>query len=306
VPPPALELALKGIELGKDSIISLERSDGGVLARTSDARVEGVERIVKSSQVEGYPVTVHVGQSVEAVLELYRLQRNALVSAGILASGLLLALALVAGSRRRDRARYLAHQERLMLDLHDGCIQAIYAIGLQLQNCRRLVGKDPAATERAIAEAGAGLNLVIQDLRAFIAGTTRATYSEEEFMAEIERMFAAAGEAEPVFSVEVDRSAVGSLPPGQAEQVLRIAREAVSNVVRHANAKTGHVTFARRDGKFCLHVSDDGVGIAGSAAATLGLGLNHIQARARKLGGSASIASTPGAGTQVSVEWPQP
>jgi signal transduction histidine kinase len=250
-------------------------------------------------------MVMYVGQSVDTVFELYRAQRNALVGAGILATGLLLALAVLAGSRQRDRARYLARQERLMLDLHDGCIQAIYAIGLQLQNSRRFIGKDPAATERAIAEAGASLNLVIQDLRAFIAGATRATYSEEEFMAEIDRMFPAAGEAEPVFSLEVDRSAVGSLPPGQAEQVLRIAREAISNVVRHAKARTARVSLARHDGKFCLQVSDDGVGIADSPAESLGLGLNHIQARAKKLGGAAKIASAPGGGTRVSVEWPQ-
>ena len=305
VPPPALELALEGIDLGKDSFISLERSDGTVLARTGGARLDDVERIVNSRKLDEHPLTVRVGQSVKAVFELYRMQRNALVGAGILATGLLLALALVAGSRRRDRARYLAHQERLMLDLHDGCIQAIYAIGLQLQNSRRFIGKDPAATERAIAEAGASLNLVIQDLRAFIAGATRATYSEEEFMAEIDRMFAAGADAEPVFSLDVDRAAVSSLPPGQAEQVLRIAREAISNVVRHAKARTARVSLAKRDGHFSLQVSDDGIGLASSPAATLGLGLNHIQARAKKLGGAAKIASAPGGGTQVSVEWPQ-
>jgi signal transduction histidine kinase len=305
VPPPALELALAGIDLGRDSLISLERSDGTALARTRDAGMDRVERIMTSSKLEGYPLTVHVGQSVDAVFELYRHQRDAMVGAGIVATLLLLALALVIASRLRDRARYLARQEKLMLDLHDGCIQAIYAIGLQLQNCRRFVARDPARAERAIAEAGASLNLVIQDLRAFIAGTTRATYSEEEFMAEIDRMFPAAGDAEPIFSVEVDRSAIRSLPPGEAEQVLRIAREAVSNVMRHAKARTARVSFARRDGKYSLHVCDDGVGLASSSAETLGLGLDHIDARARKLGGAARIAPQPGGGTQVSVEWPQ-
>jgi signal transduction histidine kinase len=305
VPPPALELALAGVDLGKDSLISLERSDGIVLARTRDAGADGIERVMTHSKLEGYPLIVSVGQSVDAVFELYRQQRIAMVAAGIVATVLLLALALVGGSRLRDRARYFARQERLMLDLHDGCIQAIYAIGLQLQSCRRFVAKDPARAERAIAEAGARLNLVIQELRAFIAGTTRATYSEEEFMAEIERMFPATGEVEPVFSVEVDRSAVRSLPPGQAEQVLRIAREAVSNVLRHAKARTARVSFAKREGKFSLQVADDGVGLASSSASTLGLGLDHIDARARKLGGAARIAAAPGGGTQVSVEWPQ-
>jgi signal transduction histidine kinase len=191
-----------------------------------------------------------------------------------------------------------------MLDLHDGCIQAIYAIGLQLQNCRRFIGKDPAQAERSIAQAGASLNLVIQDLRAFIAGTAPATYSEEEFMAQMDRLFPAAGNGGPAFALEVDRAALGCLAPGQAEHVLRISREAISNVLRHAGARTARLSLARRDGGLCLQISDDGVGIAHSPPGKLGLGLDHIQARARKLGGQAKIDSVPGAGTRICVEWP--
>ena len=76
-----------------------------------------------------------------------------------------------------------------MLDeLHDSSIQSIYAIGLTLENSRRLVEKDPAQAVRTLADAGANLNLVIQDLRAFITRERRAPLSEQEFMLEIERM----------------------------------------------------------------------------------------------------------------------
>ena len=80
-----------------------------------------------------------------------------------------------------------------MLELHDSSIQSIYAIGLTLENSRRLVEKDPAQAARTLADAGANLNLVIQDLRAFITRERRTPLSEQEFMLEIEAHDPAAG-----------------------------------------------------------------------------------------------------------------
>ncbi len=331
VPPPALELSFKDLDLGTDGVISLVHGNGAVLARTSEfergiavglgdgpglrpgdppsgefrrrAKIDGIERVVSYRRLEGYPLTIYVGQSVATVLEPYREQRNVLLAAGALGTLLVLSLALLGEFRRRERASYRERQERLMRDLHDGCIQAVYAVGLQLQSCRRLIASDPAKAERSLAEAGAGLSLVIQDLRAFIAGSTRAVYSEEEFMAELDRLFPG-GDAGPAFSLDVDRAAVRSLGPGDAEQVLRIAREAISNVLRHAKAKTARISLEQRDGRFRLQVCDDGVGIDEAGSRALGLGLNHIQVRAKKLGGRATIDSAAGEGTRISVEWP--
>ena len=94
-----------------------------------------------------------------------------------------------------------------MLELHDSSIQSIYAIGLTLENSRRLLEKDPAQAVRTLADAGANLNLVIQDLRAFITRERRAPLSEQEFMQEIERMIPPPEQGAPRFSVDVDRSA---------------------------------------------------------------------------------------------------
>ena len=86
--------------------------------------------------------------------------------------------------------------------------------------------------------------------------------------------------------------------------MLGIAREAVSNVVRHANARNARLALQRRGDRGRLEVSDDGVGIASQAEARLGLGLHHIEARARKLRGSASFEGSAARGTRVAVEFP--
>jgi signal transduction histidine kinase len=332
VPPPALELVYRDFDLGAGGLITLVRSDGAVLARSSDfakavpvrlagnpglgpgeppageyrgaGRVDGIERLLAWRKVEDYPLTLYVGQSMEAVLAPYRAERRFIVAGAALATVLLLAVAVLLAARARDRAAFLEARERLMLDLHDGCIQSIYAIGLGLENTRRLVEREPGRAAQAIADAGANLNLVIQDLRAFIAGGVPAAYPAEAFAAEMRRLLPQLGEGGPSFSLDIDPAASVRLRPGQAEQVLRIAGEAVSNILRHANARTGRIALSAHGRSLRLEVVDDGIGLGPRAAGGLGLGLNHIRARAQKLGGRAIIESPPGGGTRIAVEWP--
>src|SRR5215210_6040381 len=68
----------------------------------------------------------------------------------------------------------LSEREQLMQDLHDGCIQSIYAVGLSLEDCRGLIREDPVQAAQRVGQAEASLNLVIQELRAFIAGVRPA------------------------------------------------------------------------------------------------------------------------------------
>jgi len=332
VPPPALELVLRDIDLGAGGIIMLARGDGTILARTggldpareatlagwpgletgspasghfrAPSRVDGVERFFAYRKLQNYPLAVYVGQDVDSVLAPYYRNRNLLIGGGLLATVLLAMVALLLISRARERAAFLDERERLMLELHDSSIQSIYAIGLTLESARRMLEKDPAKAESAIADAGANLNLVIQDLRSFITAERRGPYSVREFMDEIARMLPAAGEGVPGFSVEVDRSIIPGLVPQQAAHLLRIAREAISNIVRHAAARSAKLVLARHGDRVRLEISDDGVGIGAQTETRLGMGLHHIEARARRLRGRATVEGAPRRGTRIAVEFP--
>ena len=332
VPPPALEHVLQDIQLGEDGVVMLARADGTMLARSrglsaarevtlagwpglgndspasgdfrARSRVDGVERFYAYRKLQNYPLTIFLGQGVETVLAPYYHDRSLLLGAGVLATVLLLTVGALLVARARERARFVDERERLMLELHDSSIQSIYAIGLTLENARRLLDKDPAQAAGSLADAGANLNLVIQDLRAFITGKRRGPYSAPEFMAEIERMVPPPEQGAPRFSVEVERALIGRLSPEQAEHVLRISREAVSNIVRHARASNARLALQRHEDRVRLEVSDDGAGIAPQAEDGLGLGLHHIRARARTLRGTASFDAMPAAGTRVVVEFP--
>ena len=214
------------------------------------------------------------------------------------------ALKNAGAARRRSDAQLKAlaeERERLFQDMHDGCIQSIYAVGLNLEACMRLIESNPQLAGRMVAEATASLNLVIQELRSFITGHKLQLDAGRDLRTEIEKAVQAARAYGLIFAVDIDEDAMKALTSEQALHLLQIAREGISNAVRHAKARTGRVSLRQRDGVMCLEVIDDGSGFVARKLNKLGLGLHHIDARARKLGGTARVSSAPNLGTRIVV-----
>jgi signal transduction histidine kinase len=92
-----------------------------------------------------------------------------------------------------------------------------------------------------------------------------------------------------------------------ATQVLRIAQEALQNVEKHAQASAVAVGSVADDRQLRVWVRDDGIGFAPGAPASgngNGFGLLSLRERARLAGGTLTVESAPGQGTQVSVAIP--
>lgn len=198
--------------------------------------------------------------------------------------------------------RLVNERERLMQDLHDGCIQSIYAVGLGLEDGRDLIRIDPARAEQNLAQAQASLNLVIQELRAFISGQN--TDRPVDLSREIRRISKTVGARGPRIAVDIDAKVAGSLSRDRAAQLLQIAREGLANIVRHAKARAGRVSLCQRGRTVRLEVADDGVGFNTTGKEGKGLGLHHIAARVRKLGGRLEVNSTLSKGSSIVVEIP--
>src|SRR4051812_12506777 len=341
LPPPALELVYRDVRASGEDVVTLVRTDGGIVARTRDldraarislkdtpglreadapsgvftgsGRIDGVVRLIAYSKVRSYPLVVYVSQEMENVLASYYSQRLELVTAGVIATVLLLALARLSRSRLKLREQVVNHErreaesrERMMLELHDGAIQSIYAVGMNLERSREQMDHDPVGAKRTVASAAAHLNLVIQEIRNFIAGNADQPRGEREFIEELEDLLPAASDTDaPQFQLDVDPAVVRALSPSQALHLLRIAREGVSNVMRHAYAAKAHISLRRTAASGVrLEISDDGIGMREDAAQSRGLGLHHIGARGQKLSGRTSIESAPGRGTRIVVEFP--
>ncbi len=91
--------------------------------------------------------------------------------------------------------------------------------------------------------------------------------------------------------------------------MLRIAQEAVTNALKHAEARKIRVKLHMEARKLCLHIEDDGHGFEQDGVfSSLGghFGLLGMRERAERLGGELHLASHPGQGTEVAVEVPLP
>jgi len=270
--------------------------------------LDGLNRALSYRRVAGQPFYIIVGQYPGDYLGNWNREVQGtllIVGAFTLVTGLLAWLLRSSWRRREADARLrAAERERLMFELHDGCIQSIYGIGLALEGARQ-PGQAPQRTAQIVADATANLNLVIQDLRRFIAGEPPPSYTEGAILRELEAMVPAPGGGRPQFSLEIERGALRSLTEDQALHVLRIVREGVSNVLRHAQAGRVRLSLRSEREAIRLELVDDGVGMAPPDASSRGLGLHHMRARARKLGGEARFEPALRGGTRVLVEFPK-
>jgi len=191
--------------------------------------------------------------------------------------------------------------------LDDGIIQSIYAVGLGLQECRNLLTQDPEGTRERLARSVSDLNLVIRDVRNFIGGLEPEALTGQTFSAALQSLVTTMSRTPAAqFTLELDAQAADGLNSRQTAHLLQIAREAMSNSLRHARARSTVVSLKKQNGCVRLEVRDDGVGFEREWTAPRGHGLRNIEARALELGARSEIQSTPDKGTCVFVEIPSP
>ena len=199
------------------------------------------------------------------------------------------------------RLAVLEERERIGMDLHDGVIQSIYAVGLTLEHARLLIGENSDQATQRIEQAIGDLNSTIRDIRAYILDLRPRQLHEENLMDGIGRLVS---EFRVNTLVEVDLQgmpdAIAGLPDPQAIALFHICQETLANIAKHARAKKVSVTLWVAGDRALLEVEDDGRGFdLSKVRLTLGHGLSNIQTRARNVGGDVEMTSEPGGGTTV-------
>lgn len=200
----------------------------------------------------------------------------------------------------------LEERERLSQDLHDNIIQTIYAIGMELEECQHLMTEDETVAIKKLRHAVAQLNLVIRDVRNYIVVEEPDRISTVQLRTELTKLARAMNGAHSLrFRISLDPLAASQLTPEETKHVLSIAREAMSNSLRHSGARTGIVSLQMEHGALRLMVEDSGVGFDPQALEARGQGLRNIAARAQKLGARCEVTSEHGRGTRILIDIPK-
>lgn len=196
-------------------------------------------------------------------------------------------------------------RERLSQDLHDNLLQSLYAVGMGLELTRERIQGISRTNAKRLEQSVSQLNHVIREVRAFISHVQPPVVLEQtigDALRALAGSFVATGAGE--ISVAVDDSVSLRLSGEQRTHLLAIAKEALSNSVRHTKADKRTLTLERHGNKIRLQVSDNGLGFSPSRRQTQGMGLQNMQARARKLRGRLAITSVLTKGTTVTLTIP--
>ncbi len=199
----------------------------------------------------------------------------------------------------------LARQERLSRDLHDGTLQSVYGIGLALQRAQRLLEKRPADVAGQIMETTDALQRVISELRDFIRETdpgARENVPLGDALAGVIAHLKIGTEMD--LQLEVMPGSDRELTPAQSLQLVNIAREALSNSIRHSGGRQVRIALEQQNGIVRLQVADDGNGFDLKAAQHGGRGLANLAARVLEVGGTHRWETVDGRGCRLIVEVP--
>ena len=207
-------------------------------------------------------------------------------------------------SLKKELVQMQEGRERLGRNLHDHIIQSIYAMGLNIEECRQLLN-EPGKAEPRLRSALGEVNGVIRELRNVIQGLETNVIQPGEFRTALKSLALMLGdEKSSRVRLDLDQAAVDSLTPPQATELVHIAREAVSNSVRHGKAVTTAFGLHIVSDKLHFSVEDDGCGFNVETAEAKGYGLRNMAKRAEGLGAKFTIHSQEGTGTRIVLDIP--
>jgi signal transduction histidine kinase len=193
-----------------------------------------------------------------------------------------------------------AERARLRRELHDGLSPSLAGMSLAVKAARKRLTDDTRSADKLLETVEAESTSAWQVVRSILDDLRPPGLDELGLLGAVEergRQLSRPGE----FSVEVSGETLPPLPAAVEVAAYRIATEAITNAARHSSAEHCHVQLIADRTLRCT-VVDDGIGGTGSKPS--GLGLSTMADRAAELGGSLSIASTPGGGTRVVAELP--
>ena len=210
-----------------------------------------------------------------------------------------------------ERAIHVLEEERVRIarSLHDDTAQTISMLIINLERIEKKIPQDDSDLSRQVSESHKVATLLLENLRKVIWDLRPSILDDLGLIPAI-RWYAQTNLKESGVQVEVGYSnELMRLPPYLETSLFRILQEAVSNILRHANAGKVTINLRLEDGCVVLEVKDNGRGFdvkktTGEAVTRKQLGLLGMQERVSLVNGTLKVESTPGEGTTLRIYVP--
>src|SRR6266581_4030051 len=212
---------------------------------------------------------------------------------------------------RHLRARAIeAERSRISRDLHDGILQTLLSIEIQLDVLRRRVMASPEHAETALAGLQQTVRNESAELRHFVTDL-RPVRVQSADLVDLMRGFAERFRNESSLALDlIVDSADLRAPDRVCREIFQIYREALNNIKKHAKASHVVVKLSQDDSRLLLVVDDNGDGFSfagkftGDELDRLRLGPISIKERTRTVNGALTVESNPGHGARLTIEIP--
>lgn len=229
----------------------------------------------------------------------HRLLEDIALQAGIAAHAVHLTADLQHSRERLVTARE-EERRRLRRDLHDGLGPQLASLTLTLAAARELLRHDVAAADKLLQELTIHTQAAISDIRRVVYDLRPPALDDLGLVLALHEQAAHYSHAGLQISIDAPEQ-LPPLPAAVEVATYRIVHEALTNVVRHAQAQTCAVRLTWRD-MLDIEIHDDGIGLPPNARA--GVGLTSMRERSAELGGTCEVESTPGQGTCIHARLP--
>jgi signal transduction histidine kinase len=214
----------------------------------------------------------------------------------------------LAGLRGEMLRRIVTAQEaeriRVARELHDETGQALTAIGLGLRGVSSNLASDKAKASNNLAQLEGLVDHSLIELQRLIADLRPSQLDDLGLVAAV-RWYANEIQERTGLIVQVNVNGVDRQLPGEIKTALfRVAQEALTNIVKHASARSADIYLGFQPGEVHLAVKDDGIGFnlaRRSASQRSAWGLMGMEERTQLLGGTFRLDTSPGKGTEIQV-----
>jgi signal transduction histidine kinase len=213
----------------------------------------------------------------------------------------------LADARRTEGERAVEERRRIARDLHDSVSQALFSTVLHTRTAQKALAQEGGSTSGLV---GRSLG-TIGDLTRSVQGEIRSLIFElrrdpvhDGLVAALSRHASGLGASDGLMIVVRGPAPPLALSRQVETQLFAIAREALANVVRHADASAAHIRVEARGEQVLVQITDNGRGFDPAGGHPGHFGLDSMRSRAVEIGGRLTIASEPGSGTVVRVRVP--
>lgn len=212
-----------------------------------------------------------------------------------------------AAERFAEQAQQLAALEersRLARELHDSVSQVLYSISLWGHSARGFLEHDPSRINESVDYILSLANIGLSEMRTLIFELRPESLEEVGLICALRKQ-ADSLQARHDIQISTDFCSEPEVELQVKSDLYRVAREALHNIVKHAQATQVTLALFESPVEYRLEISDNGVGFDSSQSFPGHLGLKSMQERTETLGGTIEIESTVGVGTRISVTVPR-